>query len=209
MVHPRLFVNDFSIIVPVLGHDKLVMVWNYRHAIQGWELELPAGHIENGESPEACARRELEEETGYSAGSWKRLGWFHPSPGISSQKAYAYLARKLKRGVLHREQYEFGMEVKTLGLRDAYRTTGCLQAVVAWRDCPLADRVGFGYSATRDPENEESYCFAPQLVQNEFPRASGTPQERHFAVAVATAGACTGAEGEGLYWRVACAAGAY
>jgi len=120
MVHPRLFVDDFSIIVPVLGHDKLVMVWNYRHAIQGWELELPAGHIENGESPEACARRELEEETGYSAGSWKRLGWFHPSPGISSQRAYAYLARNLKRGVLHREPYEFGMEVKTLGLRDAY-----------------------------------------------------------------------------------------
>src|SRR5712691_13062068 len=87
----------------------------------GWELELPAGHIENGESPEVCAKRELEEETGYSAGSWKRLGWFHPSPGISSQRAYAYLARKLKRGVLHREPYEFGMEVKTLRLRDAYK----------------------------------------------------------------------------------------
>ena len=121
MVHPRLLVDNFSIVVPVLGRDKLVMVWNYRHAIQGWELELPAGHIENGESPEACAKRELEEETGYSAGSWKRLGWFHPSPGISPQRAYAYLARKLKPGVLHREPYEFGMEVKTLGLRDAYK----------------------------------------------------------------------------------------
>ena len=121
MVHPRLFVDDFSIIVPVLGRDKLVMIWNYRHAIQGWELELPAGHIENGERPEACARRELEEETGYSALSWKRLGWFHPSPGMSSQRAYAYLARNLRKGVLRREPYEFGMEVKTLGLRDAYR----------------------------------------------------------------------------------------
>src|SRR2546428_2813451 len=121
MVHPRLFVDNFSIVVPVLGRDKLVMIWNYRHAIQGWELELPAGHIENGESPEACARRELEEETGYSASSWKRLGWFHPSPGISSQRAYAYLARRLKNGDLHREPYEFGMEVKTLGVRDAYR----------------------------------------------------------------------------------------
>jgi hypothetical protein len=39
MVHPRLFVDDFSIVIPVLGRDKLVMVWNYRHAIQGWELE--------------------------------------------------------------------------------------------------------------------------------------------------------------------------
>jgi len=121
MVHPRLFIDDFSIIVPVLGRDKLVMIWNYRHAIQGWELELPAGHIENGESPEACARRELKEETGYSARSWKRLGWFHPSPGMSSQRAYAYLASNLKNGDLHREPYEFGMEVKTLGLRDAYK----------------------------------------------------------------------------------------
>src|SRR5207245_9953108 len=114
MVHPRLLVDNFSIVVPVLGWDKLVMVWNYRHAIQGWELELPAGHIENGESPEACARRELEEETGYSAGSWKRLGWCHRSPGISSQKAYAYLARKLKWRGLYRAQYGSWSEVKTL-----------------------------------------------------------------------------------------------
>src|SRR5881275_1749538 len=53
MVHPRLFVDDFSIVIPVLGRDKPVMIWNYRHAIQGWELELPAGHIADGESPEA------------------------------------------------------------------------------------------------------------------------------------------------------------
>ena len=121
MVHPRLFVDDFSIIVPVLSRDKLVMIWNYRHAIQGWELELPAGHIEDGESPEACARRELEEETGYSAGSWKRLGWFHPSPRLSSQKAYVHLARNLKDGSLYREPYEVGMEVKILKVQDAYR----------------------------------------------------------------------------------------
>ena len=121
MVHPRLFVDDFSIVIPVLGRDKLVMIWNYRHAIQGWELELPAGHIEDGESPDACAKRELEEETGYSASSWKKLGWFHPSPGLSSQRAYAFLARRLKKGELHREPYEFGMEVKTVGLQDAYK----------------------------------------------------------------------------------------
>ena len=121
MVHPRLFVDDFSIVIPVLGRDKLVMIWNYRYAIQGWELELPAGHIEDGESPEACARRELEEETGYSAGSWKRLGWFHPSPGLSSQRAYVHLARNLKAGSLHREPYEVGMEVKILNLRDVYK----------------------------------------------------------------------------------------
>src|SRR5438552_18825174 len=63
MVHPRLFADDFSIIIPVLGRDKLVMIWNYRHAIQGRELELPPGHIETGQRPEACASRALEEET--------------------------------------------------------------------------------------------------------------------------------------------------
>ena len=120
MVHPRMFVNNFSIVIPILGRDKLVMVWNYRHAIQGWELELPAGHIENGERPETCARRELEEETGYSAASIKRLGWFHPSPGLTPQRAYVFLARNLKNGSSHREPYEIGMEVKTLRLRDAY-----------------------------------------------------------------------------------------
>ena len=121
MVHSTVSMPDFSIIVPVLDNDRLVMIWNYRHAIDGWELELPAGHLENGENPEVCARRELEEETGYSAHSWKMLGWFHPSPGTSSQKAYAYLARNLSEGSYNREPYEVGMEVKTLTIREAYK----------------------------------------------------------------------------------------
>ncbi len=121
MVHSRLSMPDFSTIVPVLGRDRLVMIWNYRPGIKGWELELPAGHIEDGEDPEICARRELEEETGYSASAWRKLGWFHPSPGMSAQRAYAYLARNLKKGHAKREPYEYGMEVKTLSLRDAYR----------------------------------------------------------------------------------------
>jgi ADP-ribose pyrophosphatase len=121
MVHSTVSMPDFSIIVPVLDNNRLVMIWNYRHAIDGWELELPAGHIENGERPRVCARRELEEETGYSARSWRKLGWFHPSPGTSSQKAYAYLARNLSKGSINREPYEVGMEVKTLSIRQAYR----------------------------------------------------------------------------------------
>ena len=75
--HLRLLLHDFSVVVPVLDDDRLVFIWNYRHPIQGWELELPAGLVDDGESPEAGARRELKEETGYSARSWKLLGWLH------------------------------------------------------------------------------------------------------------------------------------
>jgi len=121
MIHPRLFLPDFAIVLPLLSPDRLVMIWNYRHAIQRWELELPAGHIEDGESPAAAAERELEEETGYKTRSMKDLGWFFPSPGKSSQRAYAFLARNLKKGTLRREPYEFGMKIKTVRLTDAYR----------------------------------------------------------------------------------------
>jgi ADP-ribose pyrophosphatase len=120
MEHPRLVLHDFSIIVPLLDHDKLVFVWNYRPPIQGWELELPAGLLEDGEQPQTCARRELAEETGYSALSWRKLGWLHTTPGISPQRAHVFLARGLKKGKVHREPYE-QMENKVVSVKDAYR----------------------------------------------------------------------------------------
>ena len=120
MNHPRLVLHDFSIIVPVLDTNRLVFVWNYRPAIRGWELELPAGLLNNGESPRTCAKRELAEETGYSARSWKKLGWIHTTPGISSQRAHVFLAKGLKKGRLNREPYE-QMENRILGAREAYR----------------------------------------------------------------------------------------
>src|ERR1700752_878739 len=50
--HLRLSLHDFSIIVPVLDDNRVVFIWNYRHPIQGWELELPAGLIDPGETPQ-------------------------------------------------------------------------------------------------------------------------------------------------------------
>ena len=120
MKHPRLVLHDFSIIVPILGREKLVFVWNYRPPIKGWELELPAGLVNDGESPQAGAKRELAEETGYSAESWKKLGWLHTTPGISAQKAHVYLAKGLKKGRIRREPYE-QMENRIVGIKEAYR----------------------------------------------------------------------------------------
>jgi ADP-ribose pyrophosphatase len=118
--HLRLSLHDFSIIVPVLDGNRLVFIWNYRHPIQGWELELPAGLIDGGESAQTGARRELKEETGYSARSWKRLGWLHTLPGISNQRAHVFLARNLKKGKMRREPYEH-MTLKVLPVEEAYR----------------------------------------------------------------------------------------
>lgn len=118
--HLRLSLHDFSIIVPVLDGNRLVFVWNYRHPIQGWELELPAGLIDDGESPQTGASRELKEETGYSSRSWRNLGWLHTLPGISNQKAHVFLARRLKKGKTEREPYEY-MKVKIVPAIEAYR----------------------------------------------------------------------------------------
>lgn len=118
--HLRLSLHDFSIIVPVLDDKRLVFIWNYRHPIQGWELELPAGLIDPVETPQTGAKRELKEETGYSARSWKTLGWLHTLPGISSQRAHVFLARDLKKGKIEREPYEY-MKIKLLKAEEAYK----------------------------------------------------------------------------------------
>lgn len=120
MKHPRLVLHDFSLIVPVTDKNRLVFVWNYRPPIKGWELELPAGLVDDGESPKVCAKRELAEETGYSARYWRKLGWLHVTPGISSQKAHVYLARGLKQGKAHLEPYEH-METRTIAVSKAYK----------------------------------------------------------------------------------------
>lgn len=85
-------------ILPVLDDGRLLLVRNYRVAIDTKLLEIPAGTCEPGESPEAAAVRELEEETGYRAHVWQRLCQFYTSPGISDEKMTLFLARSLSPG---------------------------------------------------------------------------------------------------------------
>ncbi|MCY2924550.1 MAG: NUDIX hydrolase [Planctomycetota bacterium] len=107
LVHRDLFCyGGAAVILPVMDDGDIVMIRNYRYAVDETLLELPAGMIEPGEDPLAGARRELTEETGFSAGAIDPLGAFFCAPGSSDQKMYAYLATGLVRGQQNHESYE-------------------------------------------------------------------------------------------------------
>ena len=101
------------VVMPLLG-DRVVAVKQYRHAIGEVLLELPAGTLEPGERPEECALRELEEETGYTAGALEELGSFYASPGYTSEILFAFLASDLRPSRRGREPW---IEVVEIPLR--------------------------------------------------------------------------------------------
>ncbi|MBW4555367.1 MAG: NUDIX hydrolase [Trichormus sp. ATA11-4-KO1] len=86
-----------ALAVPVTAEGKLVLVRQYRFAIQGRILEFPAGTVELSEDPLETIQREIEEETGYSAQKWDKLGEFFLAPGYSDEIIYAFLARDLAK----------------------------------------------------------------------------------------------------------------
>lgn len=86
-----------ALAVPVTPTGELVLVRQYRFALEGRLLEFPAGTVEPNEDPETTIQREIEEETGYRAHRWQKLGEFALAPGYSDEKIYAYLAQDLEK----------------------------------------------------------------------------------------------------------------
>lgn len=83
------------LVLPVLDDGRIVMIRNYRVAVDERLWELPAGKLEPGEQPKAAAERELQEETGYRAGSMTKLGEFYTSPGFADELIRVFIAEKL------------------------------------------------------------------------------------------------------------------
>jgi ADP-ribose pyrophosphatase len=82
--------------VPFLDDNRILLLKQYRHALKKYIWEIPAGTLDPREEIIDCARRELVEETGYSAGQWHRLGEITPVPGYSDERIHIYLAGELQ-----------------------------------------------------------------------------------------------------------------
>ena len=115
------------IILPVLSDGRIVLIRNRRHTVFDTLLELPAGTLEYAsepgqpgdptEDPARAAARELAEETGYTAATIAPFGWFYTSPGILTEKMYAFLATDLSLGTQDLEDNE-QIQVKLLTRTD-------------------------------------------------------------------------------------------
>lgn len=127
-------------IVPLLGENRVVMLKQYRHALKQVIWEIPAGTLDPKEKVLSCAKRELAEETGYSAEQWHRLGEITPVPGYSNERIHIYLARELQPAaqnldadeVIQVQEVEFQKALEMIAggeIQDAKSITGLLMAL--------------------------------------------------------------------------------
>jgi ADP-ribose pyrophosphatase len=84
--------------VPLLDDGNVVLVKQYRHAVNNYLWEIPAGTLEPHEEPVACAERELIEETGYEAKDFDKLTEILPAPGYTDEHIHIFLATGLTLG---------------------------------------------------------------------------------------------------------------
>lgn len=95
-------------VIPVLENGDVIMERQYRYPLDRVILEIPAGKLDSaGENRLSAIKRELSEETGYTADEWTEIGDFHPAPAYSDEFITMYLARKLRKGDRHLDADEF------------------------------------------------------------------------------------------------------
>jgi len=89
--------GGISVIVPLLDRDHVILIRQYRYGADRMLWEIPAGTMRKGESPIACAKREIEEEIGFTASRWKKFGACYASPGYNTEVINCFLASGLKK----------------------------------------------------------------------------------------------------------------
>jgi len=90
-------VSVIAVLEETPGRPEVLLVEQFRSSVEGFIHEIPAGTLGAGEDPLACARRELLEETGYSAERWSLLATIYPTPGIAAERMHYFVAEGLHR----------------------------------------------------------------------------------------------------------------
>jgi ADP-ribose pyrophosphatase len=121
-VHRDVVRHSGSVVIMAVDESgpesRILLVRQYRYAAKQYLWELCAGRIDHGESELVAAKRELSEETGYSARRWKRILTFYASPGFVDETMSIYLAQDLQSGVAQPEEDEV-LDLKFLPLGKA------------------------------------------------------------------------------------------
>ncbi len=129
-----------SAIVAIDG-GQVVLIRQFRPSVEETLLEIPAGRIDPGETPEQAAKRELEEETGLIPLNLKKLVEFYPTPGFVDEKIYIFYADEFKKGKVHLDKgevldivristFEVGEYILNNKIKDAKTLIGLL----LWKD---------------------------------------------------------------------------
>lgn len=94
-------------VIAINDNNEILMVKQFRHAVQEIIWEIPAGKLEKGEDPKDCAERELSEETGYKAKQIKQLAHFFTTPGFTDEAMYLFIAKDLTLDKQNLDEDEF------------------------------------------------------------------------------------------------------
>jgi 8-oxo-dGTP pyrophosphatase MutT (NUDIX family) len=109
---------DWVNVIAVTDKGNVALIRQYRHGTREVTVEIPGGMVEQNEPPLQAARRELAEETGYTAEHWEQIGVVEPNPAFQTNRTYTFLARQARRTTEPRPDPNEEIEVEERPLKE-------------------------------------------------------------------------------------------